>query len=330
MGATPKPPAPPARAPEATAPPAAGARRFEFTYEAVLKDAPAASRTAYLWVPYPPADEHQSIRDVRITSEMPYEIVTEPRYGNRSLRFRAKPGVAEQPATLRFEVERREDLHRPARDSGPAAGKAAPSDSALTRWLQADRRVPLDERVHHLAEETTAGKKTAVEQARAIYDYTVTELKYDKSGEGWGRGDIAWACDNKRGNCTDFHAIFIGFSRSLGIPARFEIGFSVPADRPAGEIPGYHCWADFYLEGFGWVPVDASEANKNPARREYFFGAHDENRVMFTVGRDLVLPGMEGPPLNYFVYPYAEIDGAAYPGVTKRFAFKSVAAPQGG
>ena len=71
------------------------------------------------------------------------------------------------------------------------------------------------------------------------------------------------------------------------------------------------------------MPVDASEGNKNPALRDYFFGAHDQNRVLFTVGRNLVLPGMQGEPLNYFVYPYAEVDGIAYPGVTRRFAYRS-------
>ena len=58
------------------------------------------------------------------------------------------------------------------------------------------------------------------------------------------------------------------------------------------------------------MPVDASEAAKDPSRREYFFGAHDENRVEFSRGRDLVLvPPQKGEPLNYFVNPYAEADG---------------------
>jgi len=61
------------------------------------------------------------------------------------------------------------------------------------------------------------------------------------------------------------------------------------------------------------VPVDASEAAKNPAKREYFFGAHDENRVELSKGRDLLLdPKQQDERLNYFVYPYAEVDGKAY------------------
>ena len=34
------------------------------------------------------------------------------------------------------------------------------------------------------------------------------------------------------------------------------------------------------------------------------------DRIEFTVGRDLLLsPAQNGPPLNYFIYPYAEVDG---------------------
>ena len=144
--------------------------------------------------------------------------------------------------------------------------------------------------------------------ARAIYNHVVATVKYDKTGKGWGRGDIYYACDARRGNCTDFHAIFIGYARAMGIPARFAIGFPLPAERGAGKIAGYHCWAEFYAKGIGWVPVDASEAAKNPAKREYFFGAHDENRVELSKGRDVVLtPKQQGEPLNYFVYPYAKL-----------------------
>jgi transglutaminase-like putative cysteine protease len=47
-----------------------------------------------------------------------------------------------------------------------------------------------------------------------------------------------WACDSKRGNCTDFHSVLIGMMRSSGIPARFEIGFPLPENKNEGDIPG--------------------------------------------------------------------------------------------
>jgi len=125
--------------------------------------------------------------------------------------------------------------------------------------------------------------------------------------------------------CTDFHAIFIGYCRALGIPAHFAIGFPLPADRGRGSIAGYHCWAEFYAMGIGWVPVDASEAAKNPGRREYFFGHHDENRIEFTQGRDVMLtPRQHSDPLNYFVFPYAEVDGKTFGGTDYAVTYRDV------
>jgi hypothetical protein len=57
-------------------------------------------------------------------------------------------------------------------------------------------------------------------------------------------------------------------------------------------------------------------------KKDYFFGAHDVDRVQFTLGRDLKLsPAQQGDPLNYFVYPYVEIEGKPYPNVSNAFSF---------
>jgi transglutaminase-like putative cysteine protease len=228
------------------------------------------------------------------------------------------------PVTVTFDAVRKERIQSIAAVS---RNTAPPAD--LARWLKPDRLVPIDKKIRRWAQEVVdaAHAKTDLERARAIYNHVVATVKYDKSGTGWGRGDIYYACDARRGNCTDFHAIFIGYARAVGIPARFAIGFPLPADRGAGKITGYHCWAEFYAAGIGWVPVDASEASKNPAMREYFFGAHDENRVELSKGRDLVLtPKQQGAPLNYFVYPYAEVDGKAYTSIETSYSFRDLAA----
>jgi transglutaminase-like putative cysteine protease len=116
----------------------------------------------------------------------------------------------------------------------------------------------------------------------------------------------------------------------VGIPAKFEIGFSIPPGRGEGKIGGYHCWSEFYLAGRGWVPVDASEARKHPEKTDYFFGALDEDRVQFSAGRDLVLePPQQGAPLNYFVYPYVEVDGKPHQAIELTFAHRDLPATPG-
>jgi transglutaminase-like putative cysteine protease len=188
--------------------------------------------------------------------------------------------------------------------------------------LQPDALVPITGLPADIAVKVTEGKTQPLDKARAIYDYVFTTMKYDKTGTGWGHGDVLYACDAKKGNCTDFHSLFIAMARSQGIPARFEIGFPLPPDKHSAEIAGYHCWSDFYIEGKGWIPVDISEAWKHPEKRDYFFGSHDVNRVQFSMGRDLRLnPSQAGKPLNYFVYPYVEVDGQEYSNVSLAFSF---------
>ena len=297
-------------------------RRFEFRYEAIISEVPQGATSAYLWIPYPPATEDQTIRDLRVDTPLDYEVVTEPRHGNRALRFAISPATASEKITLTMNVTRHERVRRPSPGRGPPVSGNGAEEVRI--WLEPDRLIPLDDQIRAWAEETTAGQITPLGRARAIYDHAVTNLKYEKTGTGWGQGDIHWACDTKRGNCTDFHALVIGYSRAVGIPARFEMGFPLPRHRGNGEIGGYHCWVQLYLDGHGWLPLDASEAHKNPSRREYFFGAHDENRILFTVGRDLTFPGMRAEPLNYFIYPYAEVDGRPHEPVEQRFFFRDL------
>jgi transglutaminase-like putative cysteine protease len=306
----------------------AAARSFEFTYQVHFPATENPGGPVRLWLPLPQADGYQDVSILHIDSPAAYSQGRDSEYKNRFAMFKptAKQYASGFDVTVRFTATRRE--HRVTLDGSlKEASAAAPAGPLLHRYLEADKLVPVNGTIADLAKEHTAGDTTQIEKARHIYEYVVSTLRYDKTGEGWGRGDAVWACTSKRGNCTDFHSLFIGMMRSSGIPARFEIGFPLPEGKTEGDIAGYHCWAEFYLNGVGWVPVDASEASKNPAKRDYFFGAHDVNRVFFTYGRDIHLsPDQKGDPLNYFIYPYAEVDGQPVKNLQTHFSFRDVAA----
>ncbi len=304
------------------------ARQFEFSYEVRIPQLPPEAKSLRMWVPLPRSDAYQSIHGLTVSSPVAYNRGRDAEYGNEYL-YLEVPASARSGGPIelkvRFRVDRREHLvpldSPPARASGGETREAVP----LSRYLSPDHLVPTDGIIAQLSRQQTQGLKTPLEKARAIYNYVVTTVRYDKSGEGWGHGDAIWACTAKRGNCTDFHSLFIAMMRVAGIPARFEIGFPLPPDQREGNIPGYHCWAEFYLEPYGWIPVDASEAWKHPEKRDYFFGGHDADRVLFTMGRDIRLqPAQQGDPLNYFVYPYAEVDGAQFTKLEQKFSFRDL------
>lgn len=294
-------------------------RHFLFSYKVKVKNNPKGEMR--LWIPVAPSNGEQTVRLAKVTAPVPLEPKKEGEYGNSLLYGRVKAPAKELEIELQYEVTRIEK-----KGNLTGSGAIAPaSREELARFLAPDRLVPLNDRIRKLAAEVTAGKTSPLAKARAIYDYTVDNLSYDKSGSGWGRGDINHACDLKRGNCTDFHALLIGLCRASGIPARFIIGFPLPEEKKEGNIGGYHCWAEFYIEGKGWIPVDASEASKNKARKEYYFGNLCENRFEFTLGRDILLePSQQGEKLNYFIYPYAELNGKQYDKLERSFSFREV------
>ena len=309
--------------------PAATSRAFSFVYQVHVPATPAPAGKLYLWLPLPQQDDYQNIENLQIESAVVHTEGHDPVYHNPFSLFEPTQAQVESgfDATVRFVATRREHKVDLISTSAKVAPKNPASESDLERYLEPDKMVPLNGVISELAAQQTAGLTDPLAKARHIYDFVVATMRYDKSGEGWGRGDAVWACSSKRGNCTDFHSLLIGMMRSSGIPARFEIGFPLPDGKTEGEIPGYHCWAEFYLNGTGWIPVDASEAWKHPAQRDYFFGAHDVNRIFFTYGRDLRLSSeQKGDPLNYFIYPYAELNGKPLTGLQTHFSFKDLPA----
>jgi len=303
-----------------------GQRSFAFKYEVHVPAHGDGSNHNRLWIPLPQTDEHQAIRKLSIVSAVAHQEGKDDLYGNGFAEFSptAVQAASGYDVVLTFEATRHEFARDVSSTKVLAKNAAAPeSDAMLRRYLEPDKMVPLNARIAELAKEQTAGATDPIEKARRIYTYVASTMRYDKSGEGWGRGDEMWACDSKRGNCTDFHSVLIGMMRSSGIPARFEIGIPLPEGKTEGDIAGYHCWAEFYVDRLGWVPVDASEAAKNPAKRDYFFGAVDADRVRFTHGRDIRLSAeQKGEPLNFFIYPYAESNGQPLKNVTTHFAFR--------
>ena len=302
------------------------ARTFEFQGQVVFPAFPQGGELYRVWVPLPGNGPAQEIRDLKVVSPVGYETREEKIFGNRYayIEFDAESYPGPLSVTFGFQVTRRERKVDFDRDSlaGVPVAYAAPH---LKRFLEPNRLVPLGGIIGDLSKKLAGGVEDPLAKARKIYDFVVSTMAYDKNGDGWGRGDAIYACNVKKGNCTDFHSLFIGVARAAGIPARFEIGFSLPAGEPRGYISGYHCWAQFYVEGVGWIPVDASEAWRNPTRKDYFFGALDEHRVQFTVGRDIRLDSEHtGEPLNYFIYPYAEVDGQPVEPTEKRFWFRDL------
>jgi hypothetical protein len=271
-----------------------GTDTFEFRYEATLPEITGAARC---WLPLADSDDHQTVTVRSISVPGQRQTLTDSAHGNQVLFLELTPDDSGKTLEIVYDVERRE---KSAYAGDPVEAR---------RYLQPERMVPADETIRAAAEQAVAGRPGDLMKARALYDHVMDQMQYKKFGEGWGQGDAVFACNTLYGNCTDYHAYFIGLARAVGIPARFAIGASIPSARDEGGTDGYHCWAEFYADGMWW-PVDISEADKFSALSMYYFGHHPANRFEFTHGRDLVVdPAPASGPINFLAYPLLEVEG---------------------
>jgi len=289
---------------------------FTVTSLSVFNPIPKQLQLMDFWFPMPFEDDHQKIYQRFISA--PYNIETAELPESLGVVNYMKGGPrGGLPLQVRvtFHVERFELVRT---DYSKAVDKPATEQEKQIheRWTRPETLVVVDKEMKAIASKIVSGKKKTVERARAIYDHLVAGVQrvtpYELQGAGYG--NAKFTVMQMKGNDMDMAPAFVGLCRALGIPARTVIGYKIPPGLAQGGLADYNSWAEFYLDGVGWVPTDPSEARKSPSKRAYYFGGLDERRVAISIGRDIMLvPPQADRPLNFWVKPYWEGDQKPMP-----------------
>ncbi|MFI5933398.1 DUF3488 and DUF4129 domain-containing transglutaminase family protein [Actinoplanes sp. NPDC051494] len=139
-----------------------------------------------------------------------------------------------------------------------------PSDSALVTQLTT---VPDDPAVEALVEQLTDGLDTPYDKIMALYRHFSKDngFSYSLTANADGNASaIAAFLENKQGYCQQYAAALAWMARAAGIPARVAFGFTRGSTRDGDAYVltnrNAHAWTEVYLDGFGWVPFDATPA----------------------------------------------------------------------
>ena len=302
-------------------------RRFQTTYDVKVPDFPKSAKSINLWIPFPRATSDQDIHAIEVKTNIDYRIEYEATYGNAVLCANLDTAkitdidlVITTTATRR---ERTTDFNQF-------------SEIPHSGWqfhhqpqLQPNKLIQFTADILGIARNIKEQYSQTLDIAKAAYDHVLEHMQYDKSCDGWGNGDAEFACSIGKGNCTDFHSLFLAIIRACDVPGQFEIGMAFPTGMTQGDITafkcGYHCWTSFYVHGIGWVPADCSEAAQKTDLRDYYFGAIDENRFLLSYGRDLILPGRAvDDPINFFTDPVIETDSGRAVYFEKKLSFTDI------
>ena len=218
------------------------------------------------------------------------------------------------------------DLSSPKK--GPKASRAD-----LVYFTRSTNLLPTDGIVKTTATEITSRSTTDVEKARAIYEWIVANTARNPKTRGCGTGDIRFMLETKdlSGKCADLNALYVGLARAAGLPARDAYGIRVAKSELGYKSLGaasekitkaQHCRAEVYLSEHGWIPVDPADVRKvvleePPGNRPLdddmvkraqarLFGSWEMNWMAYNFAHDVELPGSNGKPVPFLMYPQAE------------------------
>ncbi|MEO9532483.1 MAG: transglutaminase-like domain-containing protein [Crocinitomicaceae bacterium] len=98
-----------------------------------------------------------------------------------------------------------------------------------------------------------------LDYAEKCYLLVAKQFEYGERESGFK--SLNYTLLNRKGDCGNLSSVFITLLRMQGIPARHLMGF-----RPDGSL---HVWSDFYLQDYGWIPVDVTYKHDYP-EGDYF------------------------------------------------------------
>ncbi len=278
-----------------------------------------SSEAARVWIPYPVSNANQTVTHIKIDGTMTSSgVYTEKQFSSPMLYAEWEKGIEKRTLTFTFDVTRLELK----RASFPAA-EAAWDPADYAPYLAATRLGPVDGEVKALADSITREETTVLGKAKAIYDWTCENTYRNPDTKGCGFGDVYRLLQEPGGKCADISSIYVALARAAGVPTREVFGIRQGKKEQQDITKWQHCWAEFYLPGHGWVPVDPADVRKMMLKenlelsdaktrqyKDYFWGGVDPYRIKLGEGRDLILnPPQAGEPVNYLMYPFGQIGG---------------------
>jgi hypothetical protein len=163
------------------------------------------------------------------------------------------------------------------------------ADDERTYFLRSTHIIDLTDEIRAEALTIVEAATDVREQARRIFTHLTQKYAYSAAKK---RG-IHEFRQVRRGDCGEFAFLFVAYCRSLGIPARTNIGtWSI------GTMQA-HAWAEFFIEGTGWLIADPSMGRvaRNPLqiisgvsiRVQDHFGSRDGKRLAFSLDSEPAL-----------------------------------------
>lgn len=153
-------------------------RHFKFQYAFTVHNS-NVGQPLRVWIPLARSDAFQTVKVISKTGDLPLRETRESTYGDTMLFAESKNADKDEyKFEIVYDVVRRQAS---SRDAGVLRV------SEKQRLLAPDKLVPTTGLPAELASKQVASVDGGdYEKGRAIYDYVLANMRYDKTGTGWG------------------------------------------------------------------------------------------------------------------------------------------------
>ncbi len=254
----------------------------------------------------PSTNEYQEVSDIRISAGKILQFVGKK---EKYLRYTGKVPLENLTISYTLTINQFYPLWNKIRKLYPY-DKTKPEYISYT--LKNDERIQADNPIiEEAADRLYEDSKDVLDYIRRAYLWQQKTLSWKDTGS---QKTIDEIFSNGGGECGSLSTVLISLLRNKGIPARYMKGF-VLADGKGGS----HTWSEFYLEGYGWAPIDPafySSTITDPV----FLGYYNGKRFFYSRSNDYTIiddnNNKQSIGSSGFASQYS-IKGGSMPGVLK-------------
>ncbi len=290
---------------------------YDVRQSVVLNEIPKGAKKAALWISIPDEDPAQRVLDLAVVSSPgPWKIVRDKDRGGRFLYVEVdKPKADTLTTTVSFSLTRSAITNE--LEGATAAALPASQRALFAEDLRVDApHMEVTPKIRKIIKEVCGDEENPVVQAQKLLNYVAENADHYSRNPNvptCGVGDAESCMAKGGGCCSDLHSLFISLARGAGIPARLQMGYRLQEKNVGIEFnPGYRCWAEYFIAGYGWVPADIVEADaaSDPVEKMRWFTGLTERRLHLNEGREFDLPlKKDRARVNLMTIGYAEVDG---------------------
>ena len=239
-----------------------------------------APNTMYLWVPRPASSASQ--RNIELLSYSIEPFVDSYR-GTSLFKLDDLAANSEEHISLSWKTE----VYSVETSIRPQSIRQITDSPVNSIYTQSSAQLPSDNNA--IKEQTasiTGRERNPYLKAQRIYEWMLSQFTFlqDQSDE-----NIITALEKKQADSYTAALLYCTLLRAAGVPSLPVAGVLVSRERQAMN----HFWTEFWIDGFGWVPVDpVMGAGAVPQRfivhsdqaEKFYFGSMDSQHITFSRG----------------------------------------------